>query len=66
VFAFGERWYALREARLDEYLQHMVERSGSWRTVHVPAEAFARISRPFMARAAGCASAPASPAAVQA
>jgi len=52
VFAYGERWYALREACLAEYAANMVERSGKWQTVHVPGEAFAKISRPFEARTA--------------
>src|SRR5688572_27565528 len=51
LFAFGDRWYALREVRLDDYRTAMVSRSGKWQTVHVPAEAFARISRPFSVKA---------------
>src|SRR5262245_54704973 len=47
LFAFGERWYALREVRLAEYCQAMVNRSDKWQTVHVLGEAFSRISRPF-------------------
>lgn len=47
VFAFGDRWYVLREVPLREYTQHMVRRSEKWQTVHVPGEAYARISRPF-------------------
>ena len=50
LFAFGERWYALREVRLAEYCQAMVNRSDKWQTVHIPGEAFARISRPFSVR----------------
>lgn len=50
VFAFGERWYALREVRLDDYVHYMVPRSLKWQTVHVPAAAFARISKPFTIR----------------
>ena len=52
LFAFGDKWYALRETSLSEYRQCMVSRSGKWRTVHVPGQAFSRISRPFLARAA--------------
>jgi hypothetical protein len=52
LFAFGDKWYALREVDLDQYVQRMVRRSGSWQTVHVPAKAFSQISRPFLARAA--------------
>ncbi len=58
VFAFGDKWYALRETRFDDYVQHMVKRSGSWQTVHVPTQAFARISRPFLARQASSPLAP--------
>jgi len=50
LFAFGERWYALREVKLADYVREMVSRSGKWQTVHVPAQAFSRISRPFLAR----------------
>lgn len=52
LFAFGDKWYALREVALTDYVQTMVPRSGKWQTVHVPAEAFSRISRPFLARQA--------------
>jgi hypothetical protein len=51
VFAFGQRWYALREVALEDYCRHIVPRSRKWRTVHIPAEVFARISRPFPAPA---------------
>ena len=51
LFAFGERWYALRETMLAEYVREMKQRSRKWQTVHVPGEAFSRISRPFLARA---------------
>ena len=50
VFAFGSRWYALREVPLEAYRDAMVPRSGKWRTVHVPAERFRVISRPFSVR----------------
>ena len=52
VFPFGERWYVLREAPLEAYRREMVPRSARWRTVHVPAEAFMRLSRPFSVRPA--------------
>ena len=52
LFAFGERWYALREAKLCDYVAEMKPRSGKWQTVHVPGEAFSRISRPFLGRQA--------------
>lgn len=53
LFAFGDRWYALREVNLTDYSREMVNRSGKWQTVHVPAEAFARISRPFSVKEGG-------------
>ena len=53
VFAFGDRWYALREVTLDDYARAMVKRSDKWQTVHVPAEEFAHISRPFSGKNAG-------------
>lgn len=52
VFSFGERWYALREVRLADYMTRMKVRSQSWKTVHVPSTDFAGISRPFSARIA--------------
>lgn len=53
LFAFGERWYALREVTLADYERAMVQRSGKWQTVHVPGPDFARISRPFSVRGTG-------------
>lgn len=50
VFHFNGRWYALREVTLDDYRQAMKLRSSKWETVHVPADRFERISRPFSAR----------------
>ena len=47
LFEFNGKWYALREVRLADYLPVMVKRSDKWQTLHVPSEAFARISRPF-------------------
>ncbi|MDX9911325.1 MAG: HYExAFE family protein [Phycisphaerales bacterium] len=41
------RWYAVRAVRVSEYARHMVVRSPRWRTVHVPGEAFVRISQPL-------------------
>lgn len=43
------RWYALRAIALDEYETSMKTRSPRWRTVDLPKEAFARLSRPFSA-----------------
>ena len=41
------RWYAVRAVRVADYARHMVVRSTRWRTVHVPGEAFVRISEPL-------------------
>ncbi len=49
VFAYGNRWYALREAPLQAYRRVMVDRSPKWETVYVPSRQFAQISRPFEA-----------------
>jgi hypothetical protein len=57
VFPFGDRWYVLREAPLEAYRREMRPRSARWRTVHVPAEAFMRLSRPFSVRPAAAAKA---------
>lgn len=55
VFAHGGRWYALREVGLADYRQNMVQRSAKWATVHLPAEAYRRVSRPLRIRPpAGC------------
>lgn len=50
LFAFGDRWYALREVAVADYAREAVTRSARWRTVHVPREAFNRISGPFSIR----------------
>jgi hypothetical protein len=50
VFCFAERWYALREVSLADYCRCMKVRSAKWQTVHVPGEAFSRISRCFTIR----------------
>lgn len=52
LFTFANKWYALREVPLEAYRREMVARSRKWGTVHVPREAFNRISRPFSLRAA--------------
>ena len=55
VLSHNGRWYALREIGLADYCQHMVQRSEKWGTVHIPAEAYKRISRPLTIRPpAGC------------
>lgn len=48
VFEHRGRWYAVRSARMDPYVASMRERSAKWRTVHVPAREFERISEPFL------------------
>ena len=50
IFTFQDKWYALREVDLGDYRREMVLRSERWQTVHVPKEAFLRISRPFSVR----------------
>jgi hypothetical protein len=52
VFEHNGRWYALKEAALEDYRREMVKRSSKWATVYVPAAAFRAISRPFSARIA--------------
>lgn len=47
IFAFHDRWYALRCVDLSEYRLYMVQRSSRWRTWSVPVKAFREISRPF-------------------
>jgi len=49
-FSHNGRWYALREVPLASYCEEMVTRSERWKTVHLPRDAFDRLSRPFSAR----------------
>jgi hypothetical protein len=49
VFIHRERWYAVRAVLIDAYVGAMKTRSARWRTVHVPAADFERISSPFCA-----------------
>jgi hypothetical protein len=42
--------YCLREISLEAYRREMIPRSRKWGTVHLPREAFNRISRPFSLR----------------
>ena len=44
-----ERWYAIRCITIRDYRTSMRVRSPRWRTVHVPAAAFDRLSRPLTA-----------------
>jgi hypothetical protein len=50
ILSHAGRWYVPREVLLDEYVRAMTPRSRRWKTVHVPAATFARISRPFTVR----------------
>ena len=52
VWEDAGEWYALRAVTLREYAAAMKPRSPKWRTVYVPAAAFARISHPFTSPAA--------------
>ncbi len=53
VFENRGRWYALRTVPVNDYARAMKPRSIRWRTVHVPAGHFERISRPFAPPDAG-------------
>lgn len=48
VFEHRGRWYAVRVVKMDAYTAAMTRRSAKWRTVHVPARLFERISTPFV------------------
>jgi hypothetical protein len=50
IFAFQQRWYAVRTVLVADYARAMRPRSPRWRTVDLPAPAFDRLSRPFTAR----------------
>jgi len=47
IFEHRDRWYALVAAPLDQYKQHMTQRSPKWKTVHVPAARFNRMAQPL-------------------
>lgn len=51
IFEDRGRWYAIRAVRTDEYMEHMRVRSPRWRTVHLGASDFERLSRPLLAEA---------------
>lgn len=53
IFEFRERWYAIRVVLAAQYALAMKPRSPRWRTVHIPAAEFNRLSRPLSALAAG-------------
>ncbi len=52
VMSHRGRWYALRAVTVDRYRTVMKPRSERWRTVHVPGDAFERVSGPFSLRSA--------------
>jgi hypothetical protein len=47
TFTHNHRWYALRAITVDDYASSMRVRSPRWRTVHLPADEFERLSHPF-------------------
>ena len=47
LFTFRADVYLMRGVEVAAYREHMRPRSRSWGTVHLPAEAFRRIVRPF-------------------
>jgi hypothetical protein len=47
IFEDSGRWYAIRCVRLRDYAAAMRTRSPRWRTVHVPARDFDRLSGPL-------------------
>ncbi|MEL6499579.1 MAG: HYExAFE family protein [Planctomycetota bacterium] len=53
VFEHDSRWYAVRAVLLDTYRLEMKTRSERWRTVHVPTDAFERISGPLASASPG-------------
>lgn len=48
TFEFRDRWYAVLACPIDDYQRLMTPRSERWQTVHIPAEAWNRVSRPLM------------------
>ncbi len=53
VFEHRGRWYAVRVIALDDYRRAMRPRSRRWSTVHLPTDAFERLSQPFPPREPG-------------
>lgn len=51
IFEYRGLWYAVRTVDVASYAQAMKPRSARWRTVHVPAGLFDRISGPLLGRA---------------
>ena len=50
TFEHQGRWYAMRAVRLADYVSRMRTRSERWGTVHLPAQEFRALSRPFAPR----------------
>ncbi len=48
IFECGDRWYALLAISLSDYRQHLKKRSDRWDTVNIPADRFAKLSKPLM------------------
>jgi hypothetical protein len=48
IFEDRGRWYAVRAVRLAAYNEHMRVRSPRWRTVHLAATDFERLSQPLI------------------
>lgn len=47
IIDYHGRWYAVRCIRVADYVRHMRLRSPRWRTVHLPAADFERLSSPL-------------------
>lgn len=47
LFSFQETWYSTLAISLDDYRNHMKNRSESWGTVHLPTADFRRLAKPF-------------------
>ncbi|MBL8746151.1 MAG: HYExAFE family protein [Phycisphaerae bacterium] len=48
MFEDRGRWYAIRVVRANAYFEHMRVRSPRWRTVHLAATDFERLSQPLL------------------
>jgi hypothetical protein len=47
MFNHRDRWYLLMGVELEEYRQHMRQRSPKWETVSLPSEDFRTLARPL-------------------
>lgn len=47
LFLFNNRWYSPLAISLSDYREHMNTRSEQWGTVHIPAEKFRQLAKPF-------------------